>query len=147
MLHILYIFAYSAFSPRYFYCSYSMFVITKKKRKRRQRITFLSTIILMLIYFFSFGPCQCQSSLTNTHIHFQLSLTTRRQAGPYGTLLFLFFLPELSYGFLFSLFIYILSCSFFLPHSLVFFFFFAVCLDHSGRRRRINLREHSTINK
>jgi hypothetical protein len=90
------------------------------KEKRQRRVTFfLPAIILMLIYFFSFIPVNV-NCLSRTHTYTQPSLTTRRQTGPYGALLFLFFLLELSYGFL-SLSIYIHSQLFFFCPILFFF--------------------------
>ncbi len=105
----------------YFYCSNTIFVITMKEKRQRRVTFFLPAIILMLIYFFSFIPVNV-NCLSRTHTYTQPSLTTRRQTGPYGALLFLFFLLELSYGFL-SLSIYIHSQLFFFCPILFFFLF------------------------
>jgi len=117
-------------------------------------VPFYQRIILMCIYFSSFIPvnvtlpsrtCICKTNTTNTTTTITTHPTTRRQTGPYGALLFLFFTcPNYHMGF--SFFIYIHSQLFLLPRS--HFFFSLVCPEHSNRRRRINLRdEHSTINK
>ncbi len=96
-------------------------------------VPFYQRIILMCIYFSSFIPvnvtlpsrtCICKTNTTNTTTTIITHPTTRRQTGPYGALLFLFFyLPELSYGFLF-LYLYTFSAVSFAPFS----FFFLSCL-------------------
>ncbi len=146
MLHILYIFAYSVFFPLDISIVRIRCLSSLKKRKRRQRITFLSTIILMLIYFFSFGPCQCQSSLTNTHTFPTIINNEKTSRTVWYSPISLFLTRTIIWVSFFSIYIHSQLFFFFAPFSR-FFFFFAVCLDHSGRRRRINLREHSTINK
>ena len=131
-----------AFSPRYFYCLHSMFVITIKKKKTTTTMNYLliSNHIDAYTFLSFFCPCQCQAVITNigTHIHFQPSLTTRRQAGPYGTLLFLVFFFLLTRTIIWvSLFsIYIHSQLFFLPHSLSFFFLLYCLLGSFGPKTK-----------
>jgi hypothetical protein len=71
------------------------------------------------MYFFSFIPVNV-NLLSRTYTYTTIT-NTRRQTGPYGALLFPFFLPELSYGFLF-LYLYIHSQLFFFLAPFSFFF-------------------------
>ncbi len=152
MLHIFNIFVYSGFFfPRYFYCSHSMFVITIKKReKTTTNYLLISNHINAYIYFFSFLSLSMSASYhehKHTHTFPTIINDEKTSRTVWYSPISLFFLTRtIIWVSLFSIYIHS-QLFFFAPFSLAFFFFFTVCSDHSGRRRRINLREHSTINK
>lgn len=106
--------------------------------------------------FLRFYPCQCHPPGVNMYMFMRIYIyiyttTTSDNEKTTRTRMVLSYFSSRSanyhMGFFFSLFARILSC-FFAPFSI--FLSLAVflrCPEHLGRRRRINLRERSTINK